>query len=239
MKRRASAVGLNSFNGRINIHIDMITYHTEDILGSRSRIAVLRVLTHVAVPLSIRQVAVQAGISHVSAITALKQLVGLGVVGSSVAGRSRVHWLERRNVITREVVLSLFAAEDGSGVALVDALRGFMPGEIEAAVLFGSYARGEMRPDSDIDVLVVARDRGALDAALDAIDSRAGEMNATTGATVSVLGHTLEQVRALRGSGTFVDDVFTDGVPICGTPPSLWGDLDGTDQDTGGGDGSR
>jgi predicted nucleotidyltransferase len=217
----------------------MITYHTEDILGTRSRVAVLRVLAHVAVPLSIRQIAVQAGVSHVSAMTALEPLVRHGVVGSSVAGRSRVHWLERRNVITRDVVLPLFEAEDRSGEALIETLRALMPAELEAAVLYGGYARGDMRPDSDIDVLVVARDQQAVDAALDELDAAAAEINAATGATVSVLGHTMEQVLALRGNGTFVDDMFRDGVVICGTPPDKWGDQDDSTQDSGDGGRSR
>ena len=74
--------------GGNSIHITMNTIHTSDIFGSRSRVAVLGVLANVAVPLSIRQVAVQAGLSHASAGEALDHLVSLGVVASSDVGVS-------------------------------------------------------------------------------------------------------------------------------------------------------
>ena len=36
-----------------------------------------------------------------------------------------------------------------------DRLLAELPGQIEQLILFGSYARGDARPDSDVDVLVV------------------------------------------------------------------------------------
>jgi predicted nucleotidyltransferase len=216
----------------------MNTYHTEDVFGTRSRVAVLRVLANVEVPLSIRQVAVKAGISHVAALEALNSLAELGVVASSIAGRSHIHWLERRNLVTRDVVLPTFRAEARSGDTLLAELRTFIPDGFVSAVLFGSYARGDMRPGSDIDVLVVGADRAALDAFLDALSARAAEARAVFGATVSVLGYTLEQVNALRGSGSFIDGVVEDGIVIYGAAPYEWGDLVEGAQDGGRGGGA-
>lgn len=42
---------------------------------------------------------------------------------------------------------------------LTDYLRKLYGERLARVVLFGSYARGEARPDSDIDVLVVLKDR--------------------------------------------------------------------------------
>jgi predicted nucleotidyltransferase len=214
----------------------MNTYHTEEVLGTRSRVAVLRVLVGVSVPLSIRQVARQARISHVSALEALNDLVEIGVVASSIAGRSHIHWLERRSLVTRALVLPAFEAEAGSGDLLIAELRRFMPEGFISAVLFGSYARGDMRPGSDVDVLLVGTDRIALDSALDSLDAIAAEMRAVFGATVSVMGYTLEQVNALRGSGSFIDGVVEDGIVIYGAATYEWGDLvEGTADGGGGG----
>jgi predicted nucleotidyltransferase len=202
----------------------MITYHTEEVFGTRSRVAVLRVLAGVSVPLSIRQVARFARISHVSARDALDALADLGVVQWSIAGRSRVHWLERRSMITRQIVLPVFAAEADSGDALVAELKSFIPDGIISAVLFGSYARGDMGPHSDIDVVVVAADQAAVDAALESIDGAAGEMRAAFGASVSALGYTLAKVKELE-PGTFIDGVLKDGIVLRGAAPYEWGDL--------------
>jgi len=213
----------------------MITYHIDEVFGTRSRVAVLRVLSCVSVPLSIRQVAVQAGISHVAAMEALDVLTRTGVVASSVAGRSRVNWLERRNLITRDVVLPAFAAEAASGEATLGALRRFVPSDVLSAVIFGSYARGDWRPDSDLDVLIVCEDSASLAEALDEMDAAAEEMHAVFGTTVSVLGHTLAEVNALRGSGTFIDAAIAEGVVIRGTAPVEWGSLHEHQANTGGG----
>jgi len=198
-------------------------------------VSVLRVLAGVSVPLSIRQVARAARISHVSALEALGALTDLGVVASSVAGRSHVHWLERRNLITRTLVIPAFESEAASGDRLLGELRSLIPTGFVSAVLFGSYARGDMRPGSDVDVLLVGTDRSALDSALNSLDAAAAEMRAVLGATVSVMGYTLEQVDALRGSGTFIDGVVEDGIVIYGAAPYEWGDLVEGTADSGGG----
>ena len=36
-----------------------------------------------------------------------------------------------------------------------DLLLAELPGQIERLILFGSYARGDARPESDVDVMVV------------------------------------------------------------------------------------
>lgn len=46
---------------------------------------------------------------------------------------------------------------------LVDHLNRLYPGKIRLVQLFGSPARGDARPDSDYDVLIVVEDRSAID----------------------------------------------------------------------------
>ena len=119
---------------------------------------------NVAVPLSIRQVAVQAGLSHASAGEALDHLVSLGVVASSDAGRSRIHWLERRGLAVRQMVLPVFQAEAAAAHSAIEALVAGLPTTVYAAVLFGSRARGENALNSDYDVVVVEPNRSPWNA---------------------------------------------------------------------------
>jgi predicted nucleotidyltransferase len=130
-----------------------------------------------------------------------------------------------------------FRAEADSEDALLAELRVVLPSGFISAVLFGSYARGDARPGSDVDVMLVGSEQRALDAALDALSARASEVRAVFGATVSVLGYTLEQVNGLRGSGSFIDGVIEDGIVIYGAAPYEWGDLVENAQDGGGGGG--
>jgi len=202
----------------------MNTIHIEDVFGSRGRVAVLRVLARVSVPLSIRQVAVQAGMSHSPAAEALDRLVSLGLVAASQAGRSRVHWLERRNVVVRELVLPTLDAEAGLEDAALGVLRAALPATVFSAALFGSRARNDQMPASDFDVLIVEPDKATLDASLALMDRSSSELRASLGASVSVLGYTIDEARALMARGdNFMDGVARDGVLLAGTPLAAWG----------------
>jgi predicted nucleotidyltransferase len=202
----------------------MNTIHTSDIFGSRSRVAVLGVLVNVSVPLSIRQVAVQAGLSHASAGEALDHLVSLGVVAASDAGRSRIHWLERRNLAVRQMVLPVFEAEAAAAQAAIEALVAALPSTVYSAVLFGSRARGENALDSDYDVVVVEPNRSNLERALASIDLASTDLRATLGAPVSVLGYTIDQALELVTRGdNFMGGVVREGISLVGMPPESWG----------------
>lgn len=208
------------------------TESIDTLFGTRGRVAVLRVLAHVAVPLSIRQISVQAGLNHASAAATLDALVESGAVATTTAGRSRVHWLERRNLWVREVVLPAFAAEDRMAERVVEVLRTAVPEDVVSAVLFGSHARGEQTRASDIDLLIVAEDRAALDRALTVLDTAAQDLRATLGAPVSVLGYTLTEALVLLTRGDSVmDGVVRDGITLRGRPPIHWGTDDGDTKD--------
>ena len=100
------------------------------------------------------------------------------------------------------------------------------------AALFGSAARGGMRPTSDIDVFVVRPDDALLSDADDAADDDAGTLAATWGAQVSSLQHdasawTGNDVRVLEMSRSEVrsgleageqvlDDIRRDGIVLVG-----------------------
>jgi hypothetical protein len=45
---------------------------------------------------------------------------------------------------------------------------------------------------------------------VDALSARAAEKRAVFDRTLSVVGHTLEEVNALRGSGSFIEGVMED-----------------------------
>jgi predicted nucleotidyltransferase len=201
----------------------MNTFHIEDVFGTRARVAVLRTLANVAVPLSIRQVAAQSGVSHVAAASALDSLVEIGVVAASQAGKSRVHWIERENLIVSTIVVPAFNGEGHLEDRAIDVIRD-LAGSAYSVVLFGSRARGDNAGDSDYDVLVVERDRRRLDRVMARFDAKTTELWTKLGASVSLLGYTIEEAIALVQRGdNFMDGVLADGDLISGVHPRLWG----------------
>jgi predicted nucleotidyltransferase len=204
----------------------------EDVFGSRGRVAVLRVLAGVSVPLSIRQVAVQAGMSHSPTAEVLDSLVSLGLVATTEAGRSRVHWLERRSVVVRSLVLPALAAEADLVDAAIRELRTFVPDTVYSAVLFGSRARGDHVRGSDYDVIIVEPDEATRDQTLGLVNRSSTELRARLGASVSVLAYSIQEVRDLAERGdNFMDGVVRDGVLLAGVSPRAWGCQDEGTQD--------
>jgi predicted nucleotidyltransferase len=82
----------------------------------------------------------------------LERLEGMGLVSREVEGRRVVYRRDDANRRQWRAIESL-VAEYAPGLVLRDALRD-VPG-IDAAFVFGSMARGDARPDSDIDLLVL------------------------------------------------------------------------------------
>ncbi len=131
----------------------------EDILGSRTKVRILRVLcAHPEREFSTRELAGAVGQSLGSVHPALGQLQDTRVVLTRRIGRSRVARINRAHPLY-ETLAFLFREETSALAVVAREFANALPHRgIEAAVLFGSVARGEPRARSDIDVLVVVDD---------------------------------------------------------------------------------
>lgn len=130
----------------------------EHILGQASKIRILRFLvTTGGQELNGREIAAAVGLSHVKAHTALKELNRHDVVQMRRAGKSIFYRLNRKNVLAKKIVTPLFEAEAKLQNAIAEVLsRHLKHPAPKSVVLFGSFASDRARPDSDIDVMIVA-----------------------------------------------------------------------------------
>lgn len=131
----------------------------EALFGGHGRTAVLRLLASQTSELTGRQVAQLTGLSQPGAARSLEHLAGLGVVQRRRAGRAILHQLDRENLLVQSIVLPALEAEARLEEDLVHELRQAFGAVAISVVLFGSVARGQAGPGSDIDVLVVTADR--------------------------------------------------------------------------------
>lgn len=193
----------------------------DDALGTVSCVRVLRELVLHGQPLAASELAERTALSRPSVGEALDRLVGLGLVEPVGTARStpyRVrdgHFLAeplgrlfRREAERREVV-----AGDLRAVA-----RGVEPTP-EAVWIYGSVARGEDRPGSDLDIVVVAaraEDRAPLeahfrDALLELEDD--WDLPAT-----SVVVLTPGEIRdGVEAGESFYEELREDAVPVFGS----------------------
>jgi predicted nucleotidyltransferase len=183
----------------------------------------LRVLYGVESPLNASQIARRTGLSKPAVATALDELGALGVVASSPAGRAWVHQLVRDNYYVRRMVAPVFEAESGMQDALERTLVEILGADAESIVLFGSRARGQERPESDIDVVVVAHDEEAKQRLTRIVEDQEREMRRNFGASMSVLLYDRAEAQALADiAPALMTSLIDDGVVLQGSSPAEW-----------------
>jgi predicted nucleotidyltransferase len=199
------------------------THTVEEILGSRSRIVVLRVLRGVGVPLNASQIAARTGLTRPAVASVLADFADMGIVQSSSAGRANVHTLVRDNALVVRLIEPLFSAEELLPEELLAKLRDAFCDTADSVVLFGSYARGDQNADSDVDLALVARDPGAKELLERTAAARGSEFRRQFGATLSPLIYDASEAAALHATapGLF-ESIGRDGIVLSGTRPDQW-----------------
>lgn len=164
----------------------------DSLLGSRSRVRLLRVLLGAGRPLSGREAARLASTSLPLAQRALAQLTAAGVVLREEAAAQHLYRPNDEHLLVRDGLRPLFAAEDERVRATFDAIEHVLGGKRNSmdsgalsAYLFGSAARGDDSPGSDFDLLVVAPDPPSADELHDLLSSRAAELRRRFGIVLS------------------------------------------------------
>jgi predicted nucleotidyltransferase len=133
-----------------------LRYPLNAILGSEGRVRVLRELFRHGGELSSPDLAMRTKISRQHVRRALLDLEPAGIVEQVGSGKS-VLWRARRAHPLAEPLDAMFRAEDKRHQEMLAAISGAAAEEaaIQAAWLYGSYARGEDKEASDLDIAVV------------------------------------------------------------------------------------
>ena len=148
----------------------------------------------------VREVARRIHASPPAVGAALSNLASLGILQSETVGRSLVYSVNERSTLLPDI-RSLVQKTLGVEARIASALEG-LPG-VDSAYIFGSYAAGTDRAQSDIDLLIVGRpDRIALSERITAVERALGR-------DINVVAKTEAQLRARKTSDTFWRRVLT------------------------------
>lgn len=184
---------------------------------SASTQSVVAALAGTVRPLTGREVARLAEISHTGAQRVLARLVEHGVVHAEPAGRAMQYTLNRRHLVTVPLLGLLRAREE-----LVERLASHASDWDVPAVhvsIFGSAARGDGDTRSDLDVLVVRPDGVDVDDAQwrAQLDELAELAFAWTGNRLAWLEFSSADVAAAVASGeTVIQNWRADSVLLAG-----------------------
>lgn len=181
------------------------------IPGARG--AVLAILLRTGKPLTGRQIhgLISDTYSLWSTQEALKALTQMGMVETQTVGRAGVHLINERH----SSIAPLRALVDPI-IALESAIAEAIDSNVQAVILFGSVARGEATPESDIDLAVISSstwdDRVELQ---DTVRQRLGNH-------CDVLVFTQAEFSRLAAAGEpVVTDIIRDGVALVGSMPRV------------------
>jgi len=141
----------------------MRMHHPFDvILGRRSKVALLRYLINSRRETTGRDLARSVGLDHKACLASLADLDREGIVRRRGVGRAWFFSLNLDFPMVKEVLIPLFEWERGLPERLARDIRKGFGRDALAVFLFGSTAKGADEPESDVDLLIVAKDRAAL-----------------------------------------------------------------------------
>ncbi len=189
----------------------------DGIFGRPAHVRVLRVLARHPEGLTGRRLAESAALEPSSAHHALNRLVEFGLVDASPLGRAHVYRLLRDRLPVRELLLPLFRKEADLLPAEVRRLAGAFGDLAVSVVLFGSVARQEEGPGSDLDVCVVVSNAASRRKAERIADKESSRLNSLTGIQPTFFVVTRKDFqRRFRSKNSLVRSIVREGRVIKG-----------------------
>jgi predicted nucleotidyltransferase len=186
----------------------------DPLLGSSNKLRLLRVL--LPAPdrrWTGRELAAAARVSTAQAARDLNDFLDVGIVARDVQGKSYSWRVNSQHVLIGELS-RLFNFEAHLRDTLVRDVRELIVSSpIRQALLFGSVARGDERPDSDVDLFVelrAPRDRESVVSALEMVRKRVWDRY---GNPVTSLVYTEAETRT-PANPALIDTIVREGLPL-------------------------
>jgi predicted nucleotidyltransferase/DNA-binding HxlR family transcriptional regulator len=189
--------------------------YLEKLLGSKAKIKILRALRrHKGKEFTVRELADYIKISHTGVHKTLADLYDMNVVTLKSIGKSHTVSLNLDSHLT-ELVERLYGFEDDTPKELQRLIRNRLCSQagIDSAAIFGSVARGEEEPRSDIDLMIMSSDRENAVAAASELQV---EVSRRFGNPLAAYIVTREEMS--EGRSPVIKDIREQNIMICGEP---------------------
>jgi predicted nucleotidyltransferase len=184
------------------------------IFSAPSNIAVMRALKDSREGMSGRAAARAAGFTHQACRRAIGDLEAAGIIIRQGAGHTQLIRLNFDNLLVKEALLPMFRAEQSFLESARLRIRKEFGRHARTATLFGSAARKEDEPGSDVDLLLVtdAKDKELLEERARAFGK---SFIAEYGVRFSPMALTIREARAkYRKSDPLLKNVLEHGIDL-------------------------
>jgi hypothetical protein len=194
------------------------------LLGTTTKVRVLRALLPLDSPVSGNEAQRLAGVRSAGSLwAALDELSEIGILSREQTRGSHLYRVNRQHDLFPPLA-ALFEAEAGCLSRLRESLRegltaAGMLDAVQAVILFGSQARGEATPGSDVDLLVIVEDESTVSAARDALLAGSPAVETRTGLRISpyVLARERAEARCQDGD-PLMQTIADEGRVLLGKP---------------------
>lgn len=127
----------------------------DEVFRTWSNVAVLRTLLDTNNGFTGNEVARVSGMHPRSAFKALTSLEDLNIVNRQRGGRDHIFTLNREHYLFKEIIEEAFEAESKFREEIVKTLASILKRRVYSAVIFGSVAKREETPSSDLDLCCI------------------------------------------------------------------------------------
>lgn len=194
------------------------------LLGTTTKVRVLRALLPLDSPVSGNEAQRLAGVRSAGSMwAALDELSEIGILSREQTRGSHLYRVNREHDLFPPLA-ALYETEAVRLSPLREWLRervaeAGMLDTVRAVILFGSQARGEAAPGSDVDLLVIVEDENRVSAARDALLAGAPTLERRSGLRISpyVLSRERAEVR-YRDGDPLMQTVADEGRVLLGDP---------------------
>jgi predicted nucleotidyltransferase len=199
--------------------IQSFLHYPLNILGNRANIRTLRELCAHGGDLSVTHLANASRLTTQGVRNALAELHSAHIVETIGSGRTVLYRLSRANPLA-SALEALFRAEAERAAAVTTSVKAAVQRpEVVAAWFYGSFARGEDRHDSDVDIAVVV-DADEDDAVTEAIREQLRQDGNRLGFSPSLVSIGMDDVLRLSAGDPWWASMEAEAMPIKGRRPA-------------------
>ncbi len=194
----------------------------DQVFRSWSNVAVLRALQDTAVGFSGRQVARIAGMSIRSALQALTSLENLGIVRRQRGGRDHIFTINRNHYLVEKGIVPLFIVEQKFYEEINSVIANNLRRKALSVIIFGSAARREETPQSDLDLCCIVKNKIQLEKAQTGIDAISPLLHNRYGVKLGPIFFTITEFRKKSaGRNPLITQIVESGKVISGKNPKV------------------